>query len=158
MNIKAFVLIAFVGLSSIACQTTSKLKFDTIKYYSGNSSLAPEYREMLQISIDSGGGSLIRSKGDNVENAGFEVGPKEQALLRAAAHKLPLKKAKLRYADGAAVTSIELYVADSIAYLRSWQPQHKVSKQLKQLEKQILQIATPKVPKEKPEDQNKGGE
>ena len=158
MSLKSFVLIAFIAISSIACQTTAKLKFDTIKYYSGNNSLPPEYREMLEISIDSSGGSLIRTKGDNVENGGFEIGTKEQAALKAAAHKLPLKKAKLQYADGAAVTSIELYTGDSLVYTQSWQPQHKIAKQLTALEKQILSAALPTAPKEKPEEQNKGGE
>ncbi len=141
----AFILI--LTLTFYSC-STGKLKFDRIEYYSGNNSLPPNYREMLEIKIDSSQIKITKRKGEDVDNNEVVISSKDFLNLQLKAKKLPRKTPKQQFADGAAVIGISFYKADSLIHSTYWQPQQKISKKTSALQLAILELlpSTPTAP------------
>ncbi len=140
-----FLLI--LTLTFCSC-SIGKLKFDRIEYYSGNNSLPPNYREMLEIKIDSSQIKITNRKGEDADNNEVAISSKDFLNLQLKAKKLPRKTPKKQFADGAAVIGISLYKADSLIYSTNWQPQQKISKKTSALQEAILSLipSTPPSP------------
>ena len=62
-----YTFILILTLTFYSC-SIGKLKFDRIDYYCGNNSLPPNYREMLEIKIDSSQIKITKRKGEDVDN------------------------------------------------------------------------------------------
>lgn len=153
-------LLLFFALICFSCQST-KIQFDRIVFYHGNTSLPPPYQERYKITLDSTEGSVSLSKGQQETTSGFSISKKNWKKIIRSAQKLSPEDKELGPSQtGAAMTSIQLFRADSSIYALTWQEQHKVSKAHKKIEKQLRALApavgVDLIPKE--QNDQEGGE